>query len=295
MGASDLPDLPGLPEFPEVIDGAGGVQLRRLPSDLAAEVEGYVLAHTTEAERAEMFRYYTRSVFPLTDFVAAPGRSTYGLFSGERFVGQTSIYDANADTSHVTLGFTYVLPGERGKGYNPLLKQLLFAELAQRGVRGVWFRMDAENEASRRGVERAGAVFSHVDEAPRVYPDGRVGESLYFFRRLVPVDWVFAASNGFAVRVQDARELRELVGMALEAGPAAGLEWVQVQHAQEEGVYVACDAVAGVDSASGSVGTRDSATPEGVLWRLAAEGLELQGSEQPAPADEVLRALDRLL
>ncbi|RIX33892.1 GNAT family N-acetyltransferase [Corynebacterium falsenii] len=274
--------------LPEVIDGLGDLQLRRLDPALAAEVEGYVVASTTEAEREELFRYYTRSVFPLDEFVEAPGRITYGLFAGERFVGQTSIYDANVSANHVTLGFTYVLPGARGRGYNPALKMMLFSELARRGVRGVWFRLDAENEASRRGVERAGAVFSHVDEAPREYPDGRVGESLYFFRTLVPVDWVFAASNGFAVRVQDAGELRELLRLALEAGGAGGadgaggVDWVQIQHAQEDGMFVAFDA----HSTAGA-------------WVVSADERHQPALADvlgvPLTADAAHRALDRLL
>lgn len=268
--------------LPEVIDGPGDLQLRRLDPALAAEVEGYVVASTTEAEREELFRYYTRSVLPLDEFVEAPGRITYGLFAGERFVGQTSIYDANVSADHVTLGFTYVLPGERGRGYNPALKMMLFGELARRGVRGVWFRMDADNEASRRGVERAGAVFSHVDDAPREYPDGRVGESLYFFRTLVPVDWVFAASNGFAVRVQDAGELRELLRLALEAGGAGGVDWVQIQHAQEDGMFVAFDA----HSTAGA-------------WVVSADERHQPALADvlgvPLTADAAHRALDRLL
>lgn len=274
--------------LPEVIDGPGDLQLRRLDAALAAEVEGYVVASTTEAEREELFRYYTRSVFPLDEFVTAPGRITYGLFAGERFVGQTSIYDANVSANHVTLGFTYVLPGARGRGYNPALKMMLFGELARRGVRGVWFRLDADNEASRRGVERAGAVFSHVDDAPREYPDGRVGESLYFFRTLVPVDWVFAASNGFAVRVQDGGEPRELLRLALEAGGAGGadgaggVDWVQIQHAQEDGMFVAFDAHSTADA-----------------WMVSADErhqpalADLLGV--PLTADAAHRALDRLL
>lgn len=272
--------------LPEVIDGPSDLQLRRLDPALAAEVEGYVVASTTEAEREELFRYYTRSVFPLDEFVAAPGRITYGLFAGERFVGQTSIYDANVSADHVTLGFTYVLPGARRRGYNPALKMMLFSELARRGVRGVWFRMDAENEASRRGVELAGAVFSHVDEAPREYPDGRVGESLYFFRTLVPVDWVFAASNGFAVRVQDAGELRELLRLALGAGDAGGVDWVQIQHAQEDGMFVAFDA-------------HSPAGDDAAMWVVSADERHQPALADvlgvPLTPDAAHRALDRLL
>ena len=63
-------------------------------------------------------------------------------------------------------------------------------------------------------------------------------------------DWVFAASNGFAHRVGDPEELHQLLAAALQAPPAAGLEWIQVQHAVETHVYVAFDVADGTDAAT---------------------------------------------
>ncbi|MDK6301688.1 hypothetical protein QP140_03640 [Corynebacterium sp. UMB9976] len=63
-------------------------------------------------------------------------------------------------------------------------------------------------------------------------------------------DWVFAASNGFAHRVGDPEELHQLLAAALQAPPAAGLEWIQVQHAVEAHVYVAFDVADGTDAAT---------------------------------------------
>lgn len=58
-----------------------------------------------------------------------------------------------------------------------------------------------------------------------------------------PADWVFAASNGFAVRVQDHEELENLTQVALQSEPEQGVEWIQIQHAQEQGLFVAFDRV----------------------------------------------------
>ena len=63
-------------------------------------------------------------------------------------------------------------------------------------------------------------------------------------------DWVFAASNGFAHRVGDGEELHQLLAAALQAPPAVGLEWIQVQHAVETHVYVAFDVADGTDAAT---------------------------------------------
>ena len=125
-------------------------------------------------ERKELFRFFTHSPFPLTSFVSDATRTTYALFNGDRPVAQTSVYNADEQEKAVTLGFTFVLPNERGAGHNAVLKAAIFRELAARGVRHVWFRLDESNAKSRRGVERSGAEFSHVEDAPREYPDGRV-------------------------------------------------------------------------------------------------------------------------
>ncbi|MDC7104284.1 hypothetical protein PQG76_07175 [Corynebacterium falsenii] len=101
-------------------------------------------------------------------------------------------------------------------------------------------------------------------------------------REPVPVDWVFAASNGFAVRVQDAGELRELLRLALGAGGAGGVDWVQIQHAQEDGMFVAFDA----HSAAGA-------------WVVSADERHQPALADvlgvPLTADAAHRALDRLL
>ena len=77
-------------------------------------------------------------------------------------------------------------------------------------------------------------------------------------------DWVFAASNGFAHRVGDAEELHQLLAAALQAPVAAGLEWVQVQHAVETHVYVAFDAVDAHEDASAAASGQQK-------WRVSAD------------------------
>lgn len=95
-------------------------------------------------------------------------------------------------------------------------------------------------------------------------------------------DWVFAASNGFAHRVGDGEELHQLLAAALQAPLAAGLEWIQVQHAVETHVYVAFDATEDPERATDAV---DTAATNPVVdpaaaqqkWRVSADD-----STQPA-------------
>lgn len=100
------------------------------------------------------------------------------------------------------------------------------------------------------------------------------------------IDWVFAASNGFAHRVGDGEELHQLLAAALQAPPAAGLEWIQVQHAVETHVYVAFDAtedperaIDSADPAADSAATNPAVDPAAAQqkWRVSADG-----STQPA-------------
>lgn len=229
--------------LPSTIDGPGDLQLRQVTADMATGLQKYYDEQLSRSEYEELFHFFTRSPLPLEPFISDAMRTTYALYRGDRPVAQTSVYDADKSAQTVTLGFTFVLPRERGAGHNAVLKSLLFRELAARGVREVWFRMDETNTPSRRGVERAGAVFSHVEDAPRKYPDGRVGRSVFFRRELRKPDWVFAASNGFAVRVQNLDELESLTLVALGSGEQQGVEWIQIQHAQAREVFVAFDRV----------------------------------------------------
>lgn len=229
--------------LPTTIDGPGDLELRQITSTNAADLQSFYDSELSEPERKELFRFFTHSPFPLTSFVSDATRTTYALFNGDRPVAQTSVYNADEQEKAVTLGFTFVLPNERGAGHNAVLKAAIFRELAARGVRHVWFRLDESNAKSRRGVERSGAEFSHVEDAPREYPDGRVGRSVYFRRELRQPDWVFAASNGFAVRVQNVDELQTLAQVALESGEQQGVEWIQIQHAQDQDLFLAFDRV----------------------------------------------------
>lgn len=99
-------------------------------------------------------------------------------------------------------------------------------------------------------------------------------------------DWVFAASNGFVHRVGDGEELHQLLAAALQAPLAAGLEWIQVQHAVETHVYVAFDATEDPERATDAVApaadtaaTNPAVDPAAAQqkWRVSADE-----STQPA-------------
>ncbi|RAV31724.1 GNAT family N-acetyltransferase [Corynebacterium heidelbergense] len=177
MSVGVWPDLPD--RFPagdyelQLIDGSD-------PQFVAA-----VEATVAPEERAETFHYFTRLPLPLGPFIAADAtRRVYALVGEDGSpVGCTSLYDCEEARRRVTLGFTWISPNRRGSGANAALKRGMFDALSAAGVREVWFRADVLNAASRRSLEKAGAQFSHIEAAPRVYPD-RVSASVYYLKRL---------------------------------------------------------------------------------------------------------------
>jgi len=102
-------------------------------------------------------------------------------------------------------------------------------------------------------------------------------------------DWVFAASNGVAHRVGDLSELHQLLTAALQAPPAAGLEWIQVQHAVETHVYVAFDVADGSDASAD--GAADSADPVAADSAATEPATDTDSAQQKwrASADESTR------
>ncbi len=102
-------------------------------------------------------------------------------------------------------------------------------------------------------------------------------------------DWVFAASNGFAHRVGDPEELHQLLAAALQAPPAAGLEWIQVQHAVETHVYVAFDAADGTDIAT--EGATDTVDPAAAATAATDPAADTDSGQQKwrVSADESTR------
>ncbi|MCZ9309690.1 GNAT family N-acetyltransferase [Corynebacterium uberis] len=169
------------PTLPARFTAEGGYRFALIDAPaLIADIEATVPA----AAREETFYYFTRSPFPLSEFVAAdPQRQTFGLWRGGEAVACSSIYDADAAAQRVTMGFTWVAPQWRGRGVNTVLKQGLFRELAAAGVREVWLRADVDNARSCAAMEKMGAQRMFVDEAPRVYPD-RVSQSVFYRKTL---------------------------------------------------------------------------------------------------------------
>lgn len=97
-------------------------------------------------------------------------------------------------------------------------------------------------------------------------------------------DWVFAASNGFAHRVGELEELHQLLAAALQAPLAAGLEWIQVQHAVETHVYVAFDAAEASDAVDASDPAADSATDPATDHTAAQQKWRVSADESIRPA-----------
>lgn len=307
------PAWPALPvELPVTLPSGDSGVLRLLDADTATRVDSALAecVPSDSASPAELGHFMTRPPFPLSSFIQDATRFTYGFFDNpaadELPVAMTSIYDVDQSAQEATMGFTVVAPHARGRGLNAAMKLALFDELAEVGIRAVWFRMDGENRAAARGVRAVGAVFSHVGDDPRAYPDGRVGKHHFYRRQLRPTDWVFAASNGFAQRL-DQRGMVQALAAALHA-PAdeMGLEWIQLQHASQPGVFLAFDA-AGPGS-EGAAATSDSAVdPEpnpaesgdAPLWRVSADDSTrpaLDGLlDRPLTSQDAIHALDRVL
>ena len=79
--------------------------------------------------------------------------------SGE-VIGCSRFYEWNAEALEVAIGFTFIVRSHWGGMINGELKQLML-DYAFRHAQKVWFHIGSDNWRSRKGTEKAGALFSH--------------------------------------------------------------------------------------------------------------------------------------
>lgn len=188
----DLPEtVPAEPADPDDAVTGDGWELRQVTPQDAPAVEASVPAE----DREDTFAFFTTLPFPVEEFIADPTRRMYALWSGDRVMASTTVYNGDPENGTVMLGYTWVSPVHRGGGsghpghrgrsgrsgvVNTALKQAMYAACRDAGVREVWFRADVENLRSCRSMEKNGAHRMHLEDAPRVYPDGHVSQSVFY-------------------------------------------------------------------------------------------------------------------
>lgn len=175
-------------DFPDRIE-AEDLELRRLRAPSAggdaADVDA-IDSLVAPEDIAETFYYFTSIPAGdgrLREFLAedAP-RVTYGVWSGTRPLGSTSLYNWDLGARTCMIGYTWLAPTARGTGANAKVKAALFEVLRSHRFTGVRLRADVANERSRAAMRKVGAREAEVEPGPRLYPwdGGRSSRSQYF-------------------------------------------------------------------------------------------------------------------
>lgn len=84
-----------------------------------------------------------------------------------RVIGSSRFYEWNPATQEVAIGFTFLARSHWGGATNRELKRLML-EHAFRRARTVWFHVGANNQRSRKAMEKIGGQFSH-EEAKEIH------------------------------------------------------------------------------------------------------------------------------
>lgn len=100
---------------------------------------------------------------------------------GPRVVGTTRFQEYDAQHARCAIGYTWYAPAHHRDGTNRRSKVLLLDHAFDvLRVRRVQFTIDADNAASRRSVERLGAVHEGTLRQHRVADDGTVRNSVVY-------------------------------------------------------------------------------------------------------------------
>ncbi|MDN6511578.1 MAG: hypothetical protein L0K56_12865, partial [Corynebacterium sp.] len=85
------------PSIPERFTAGDGREMRLVTAQDAAAIE----AALPEGQRAETFHFFTVRPFPLAEFIADPAKRTYALWSGDRPLACTTVYNTDEDAGSV--------------------------------------------------------------------------------------------------------------------------------------------------------------------------------------------------
>lgn len=167
---------------------SGPVTLRPLTLDDVPRL--MVLANATPEAFANTFTprtaeqaagYFGKAFADRADGVAFPFAVDRDDGAGPTLVGTTRLQEYDAHHARCAIGYTWYAPAHHRDGTNRRCKVLLLDHAFDvLGVRRVQFTIDADNVASRRSVERLGAVHEGTLRQHRIADDGTVRDSVVY-------------------------------------------------------------------------------------------------------------------
>lgn len=116
-------------------------------------------------------------------FVLAQQHSTWVVLhrDNETILGSTRLYRYDYRVGSVNIGYTWFVPDARGTGVNTESKYLLLTHVFETlSLNRCGFDIDAENQASRRAVEKLGATLEGELLAHRRRSDGSLGNTCIY-------------------------------------------------------------------------------------------------------------------
>lgn len=167
---------------------SGPVTLRPLTLDDVPAL--MALANATPEAFADTFTprtadqaaaYFGKAFADRADGTAFPFAVVRDDGDGPRVVGTTRLQEYDAHHARCAIGYTWYAPAHHRDGTNRRCKVLLLDHAFDvLGVRRVQFTIDAHNAASRRSVERLGALHEGTLRQHRVADDGTVRDSVIY-------------------------------------------------------------------------------------------------------------------
>ena len=125
--------------------------------------------------------YFGKAFAERADGVAFPFAVVRDDGDGPRVVGTTRLQEYDGHHARCAIGYTWYAPVHHRDGTNRRCKVLLLDHVFDHlGIRRVQFTIDAGNVASRRSVERLGAVQEGTLRQHRIADDGTVRDSVVY-------------------------------------------------------------------------------------------------------------------
>lgn len=133
-----------------------------------------------------VYRYTTIGATPASFarwFALAQQQCAWAVIrlSDNQPVGSTRLYNHNADIGSGLVGYTWYAPDCRGTGINDEVKLLLLTYLFEdMKLNRVAFEVHGDNIASRRAVEKLGAILEGVLKQTRRGGDGKLADTCIY-------------------------------------------------------------------------------------------------------------------
>ena len=141
----------------------------------------------------DLFRWFTLTIGSVSDLTtwvdAALAAQTAGtaipfatvLLDGNRLVGSTRFMNFSVHDGRYEIGSTWVTKSMQRSAVNAEAKFLMLRHAFESlGARRVELKTHAQNEKSRRAIERLGAVYEGMHRNHMVMPDGSMRDTVWY-------------------------------------------------------------------------------------------------------------------